>query len=53
MTKDFEAQLRAAGYTDAQIAKEAAYLERVAYEAERIRYDAAWDYGLHHVDEEA
>jgi hypothetical protein len=32
MTKELEAELKAAGYTEAQIAREAAYLERVARE---------------------
>jgi hypothetical protein len=32
MTKELEAELKAAGYTEAQIAKEAAYLDRVAKE---------------------
>ena len=48
MTADLEAALRAAGYTDAQVAKEAAYLARVAWENARIRSDRAWGYGLHH-----
>lgn len=51
MTKALEAELRAAGYTDAQIAREAAYLERVAWENERIGQDAAWNYGFHHAED--
>ena len=47
MNKALETELRAAGYTEAQIAKEAAYLERVAWENERIRQDAVWNYSLH------
>lgn len=47
MSKELEADLRAAGYTDAQIAKEARYLERVALENDRIRSDRYWNYGLH------
>jgi len=48
MDKNLEAALRAAGYTEAQIAKEAAYLERVAWENDRIRYSRRWNYGIHH-----
>lgn len=48
MTKELEADLRAAGYTDAQIAKEARYLDRVALENSRIGQDRAWGYGFHH-----
>lgn len=48
MTKDLEAALRAAGYTEAQIAKEARYLDRVAWENARIRTSRRWGYGLHH-----
>lgn len=32
MTKEFEAELKAAGYTEAQIAREAAYMDRMARE---------------------
>lgn len=48
MTKELEAALRAAGYTDKQIAKEAAYLDRVAWENARIRDSRSWNYGIHH-----
>jgi hypothetical protein len=48
MTKALENELRAAGYTEAQIAKEARYLERVRWENERIRSERSWNYGLHH-----
>jgi hypothetical protein len=47
MTKALENELRAAGYTEAQIEKEAAYLERVAWENQRIGQEAAWTYGIH------
>jgi hypothetical protein len=47
MTKELETQLRAAGYTEAQIAKESSYLKRVAWENERIRSERDWNYGLH------
>ena len=47
MTKELEAALRAAGYTDAQIAREARYLARVDWENARIRDSRAWNYGLH------
>lgn len=47
----YEIDLRAAGYTDAQVAAELAYLERVAYEAQAIRSDRAWNYGIHHAGE--
>lgn len=47
MTPKFEAELRAAGYTDAQIAKEAAYMARIAWENARIRSERGWNYGLH------
>lgn len=39
-------ELREAGYTEAQIAKEVRYLERVALENKRIRNDRAWNYGF-------
>jgi len=48
MTDALKAQLIAAGYTDAQIAKEAKYLERATREEELIRADKAWNYGIHH-----
>jgi hypothetical protein len=48
MTKTLENELRAAGYTEAEIAKEARYLERVRCENERIRSERDWNYGLHH-----
>lgn len=51
MTEALKAELAAAGYTEAQIAKEAAYLGRVALENERIGEDAAWAYGLYHAGE--
>lgn len=47
MTKELADQLAAAGYTEAQIAKEANYLARVASENARIRDDRAWGYGFH------
>ena len=47
MTKTLENELRAAGYTEAEIAKEARYLERVRWENERIRSERNWNYGLH------
>jgi hypothetical protein len=47
MTKELADQLAAAGYTEAQIAKEAKYLARVALENARIREDRAWGYGFH------
>jgi len=50
MTKELADQLAAAGYTEAQIAKETKYLARVALENERIRSDRAWNFGLHHSD---
>lgn len=43
--------LRAAGYTEAQIAREADYLKRVDLENERIRADRAWNYGFVGPDE--
>lgn len=39
-------ELRNAGYTESQIAKEVRYLERVALENERIRSDRVWNYGF-------
>ena len=48
MNNELEAALRAAGYTEAQIAKEAAYLERVAWENARVRDSRSWGYGFHH-----
>jgi hypothetical protein len=48
MTEALKAELAAAGYTDAQIAKEAAYLERVAWENRRIRSSRSWGFGFHH-----
>jgi hypothetical protein len=42
----YAAELRAAGYSEAQIAKEVKYVERVAVENERIRSDRAWNYGI-------
>lgn len=48
MTEALKAQLKAAGYTDAQIAKEARYMDRVARENELIRGDRAWGFGIHH-----
>lgn len=48
MTEALKAELEAAGYTEAQIAKEVAYLERVDLENERIVEDRSWGYGLHH-----
>ena len=39
-------ELREAGYTEDQVAKEVRYLERVALENERIGYDRAWNYGF-------
>lgn len=48
MPKTLENELRAAGYTEAEIAKEARYLERVRWENERIRSERRWNYGLHH-----
>jgi hypothetical protein len=53
MTKALENQLRAAGYTEAQIAKEARFLDRVAMENARLRQDRVWNYGIHHAGEEA
>ncbi len=47
MTKELADQLAAAGYTEAQIAKEAKYLERVALENARIRDDRAWGFGVY------
>jgi hypothetical protein len=47
MTKELADQLAAAGYTEAQIAKEAKYLARVALENAHIREDRAWGYGFH------
>ncbi len=47
MTNAFETELRAAGYTDAQIAKEIAYAARVAFENDRIRSERAWGFGIH------
>lgn len=51
MTEELKAELEAAGYTEAQIVKEAAYLERVAWENSVIGSDPAWNYGFHHVDD--
>jgi hypothetical protein len=48
MTEALKNELAAAGYTEAQIAKEAAYLERVAWENARIRSERGWNYGFHH-----
>ena len=48
MTPELEAELRAAGYTEEQIAKEAAYMDRVAWENARIRSERGWNYGFHH-----
>jgi hypothetical protein len=48
MTQELETALRAAGYTEAQIAKEATYLDRVAWENARIRSSRSWNYGIHH-----
>ena len=45
------AEFREAGYTEAQIAKEVRYLERVALENERIGSDRAWNYGFVGPDE--
>lgn len=44
-------ELRAAGYTEEQIAKEIAYVDRVALENERIRSDRTWNYGFIGPDE--
>ena len=52
MTNDYVNELRAAGYSDAQIAKEAAYLERVARETAEIRDSRDWNYGLHHAGDD-
>lgn len=46
MTDELKAELKAAGYTEAEIAKEERYLERVAREKELIRNDRGWDFGL-------
>jgi len=51
MTEALKAELEAAGYTAAQIAKEAAYLDRVAWENSVIGSNRAWNYGIHHVAE--
>jgi hypothetical protein len=51
MTPALRAELEAAGYTAAQIAKEATYLDRVAQENSVIGSDPAWNYGFHHVDD--
>jgi hypothetical protein len=51
MTDDLRKDLEAAGYTEAQIAREAAYLSRVAWENDRIRGEAGWNYGLYHPEE--
>lgn len=48
MTDALRSELEAAGYTPAQIAREAAYMERVAWENGRIGSERAWNYGLHH-----
>lgn len=47
MTEALKAELKAAGYTEAEIAREARYLERVARENELIRNDPAWNFGIH------
>jgi hypothetical protein len=52
MTEDLRNELKAAGYTEAQIAREAAYLKRVAWENERIGSEAGWNFGLYHAGEE-
>lgn len=41
-------ELRAHGYTEAQIKREVRYVERVARETEMIRRDREWNFGLHH-----
>ena len=47
MTEELKIALKAAGYTDAEIAREAKYLARVARENEIIRTSREWNYGLH------
>jgi hypothetical protein len=49
MNEVLKTALRDAGYTEAQIAKEAAYLARVAWENSHIRFSRRWNYGIHHV----
>lgn len=53
MTDELREQLAAAGYTPAQIAKEEAYLARVAAENADIRQRRECNYGFHHAGEEA
>ena len=49
--EDYAEELRAAGYDEATIAKELCYLERVAWENERIRTEPSWNYGFFGPDE--
>ena len=51
ITEMFRADLRAAGYTEAQIEQEEAYIAYVARENVAIRNDPAYGYGFHHVDD--
>jgi hypothetical protein len=47
---DMVAELKAAGYNEAQIAKEIRYVERVDRENMAARADRAWGFGFHHAD---
>lgn len=46
-TKALADELAAHGYSDAEIAKELRYVERVASENAAIGGDPAWNYGFH------
>lgn len=52
MTNDLRKELEAAGYTEAQIAREAAYLDRVAWENSRVGQEAGWNFGFYHPEED-
>ena len=53
LQKEFEelkAALKAAGYTDRQIEKEAAYMAAVARQDEIARSSPEWNYGFYRAD---
>lgn len=49
--EDYKAELKAAGYTEDQIAREVAYMADVARENDLVRSDRAWNYGIHHASD--
>lgn len=49
--EDYIEELRNAGYSEEMIVKEVRYLERVAWENEKIQSEKGWNYGFFGPDE--